>query len=68
MKRLYKSDNNKVFTGVLGGVGEFFDIDPTVIRLAYLLVAVITAIVPAFICYIVAIIIVPKRIPSPLNN
>lgn len=61
MKKLYKSNTNKVFAGVLGGVGEYFDIDATLIRLAYLLLAVITAIAPALICYIIAAIIVPNR-------
>ncbi len=68
MKKLYKSSTNKVFAGVLGGVGEYFDIDPTLIRLAYLLLAVITAIVPAFICYIVAAIVVPNKPPAILSN
>ena len=34
-KRLYKSDTNKVFAGVCGGIGEFFGVDPTWIRLAW---------------------------------
>lgn len=64
MKRLYKSDTNKVFAGVIGGVGEYFDMDPTLLRLAYLLLAVLTAFVPAVIGYIIAVIIVPKKLPA----
>lgn len=64
MKKLYKSDSNKIFAGVLGGVGEYFDMDPTLFRLAYLLLAVLTAFVPATIGYLIAILIVPKR-PAP---
>ena len=60
-KRLYKSNTNKVISGVIGGVGEYFDLDPTLLRLAYLLIAVATAIVPAIIAYIVASIIVPSK-------
>lgn len=60
-KRLYKSNDNKVFAGVIGGVGEYFDIDPTILRLAYILIAITTHIIPAIIAYIVACFIVPKK-------
>jgi phage shock protein C len=61
MKRLYKSHSNKVIAGVLGGVGEYFEVDPTVIRLGYLILAILTAFVPAIIAYLIAAFIVPKR-------
>jgi len=60
-KRLYKSDTDKVFAGVLGGVGEYFDIDPTILRLLYILIAVVTALVPAILGYIIAALIVPHK-------
>ncbi|OGI72119.1 PspC domain-containing protein [Candidatus Nomurabacteria bacterium RIFCSPHIGHO2_02_FULL_37_45] len=60
-KRLYKSDTNKVFAGVIGGIGEYFDIDPTLLRLAYILIAILTAFFPAVIGYLIACIVVPKR-------
>ena len=69
MKRLYKSDTNKVIAGVIGGVGEYFEMDPTLLRLAYLLLAVLTAFVPATIGYLIAVMIVPKRLPAlPSGN
>jgi len=37
MKQLYKSDTNKVIAGVIGGIGEYFEIDSAVLRLAYIL-------------------------------
>lgn len=61
MKKLYKSQDNKVLSGVMGGLGEYFDIDPVLLRLAYLLVMVLTGGVPAVIAYIIAAIIVPKK-------
>jgi phage shock protein C len=61
MKRLYKSDTNKVVAGVIGGIGEYFDIDPTLLRLAYLLLAILTAVVPAAIAYLVAVVVVPNK-------
>ena len=60
-KRLYKSETNKIFAGVIGGIGEYFDIDPTLLRLGYLLIASISAFIPAIIVYVIACFIVPKR-------
>ena len=34
-KTLYKSDQNKMVDGVCGGIGEYFGIDPTIIRLGW---------------------------------
>ena len=61
MKKLYKSENNKIFAGVLGGLGEYLDIDPTILRLSYILIALITAVFPAFISYLIAVMIVPQK-------
>lgn len=43
MKRLYRSNSNKMIAGVCGGIGEYFNIDPTLIRLAWVLVSIPTA-------------------------
>ena len=67
-KLLYKSKTNKVFAGVIGGLGEYFDIDPTLLRLAYLLVAILTAVFPAVIAYLVACIIVPSHPAGHLHS
>ena len=36
-KRLYKSETNKIFTGTCGGLGEYFNIDPTIVRLIFVI-------------------------------
>lgn len=60
-KRLYRSKTNRIFAGVCGGVGEFFDIDPTVIRLVWLLVVIFTGVFPGVIAYIIAVLVVPEE-------
>lgn len=65
MKKIYKSDTNKIFSGVIGGIGEYLDIDPTILRLVYILVAIMTGVFPAIIGYIVASLIVPKKPHTP---
>lgn len=60
-KRLYKSDDDKVMAGVIGGIGEYFDLDPTILRLLYILIAVLTGLVPAVLGYIIAALVVPHK-------
>ncbi|MFA5173031.1 MAG: PspC domain-containing protein [Candidatus Paceibacterota bacterium] len=61
MKNLYRSRDNKVFAGIFGGLGEYYDLDPTLLRLLWLFVLVITAFVPGIIAYIIAMFVVPKK-------
>ena len=57
-KRLVKSRTNRMLWGVCAGIGEYFGIDPTVIRiLAVLLGCTFTGIV----AYIVAAVIMPEQ-------
>ena len=58
-KRLYRSIRNKKIAGVCGGLGDYFDIDPTIIRLTWL--ALILAGGGGVLAYIIAWIIVPKE-------
>lgn len=58
-KRLYKSNRNKMIDGVCGGIAEYFDIDPTLVRLA---VVVLTCIgFSGILAYIIAAIIIPRN-------
>ena len=57
-KRLYRSRKNRMIAGVCGGLGEYFDIDPTIIRV----VAVILLLpggLPGFLPYIILWVVVP---------
>lgn len=60
-KTLYRSDTNKVFAGICGGLGEYADIDPVVIRLIWTIIVMITGFFPGVLAYIVAIFIVPRK-------
>jgi phage shock protein C len=65
-KRLYKSETNKVWCGVIGGVGEYFEIDPVLLRLGYILLTVSTGVFPGILGYIIACMIVPNK-PAELK-
>ncbi len=58
-KRLYRSRTDKKLTGLCGGIGHFLEIDPTLVRIAVVLLTVFTG-VPLLI-YVVLAAIVPKE-------
>lgn len=62
-KKLYRSRVNKVFAGVCGGLGEYFDVDPIFVRLMWLTIVLCTGVFPGVVVYILAIFVVP---PHPL--
>ena len=41
-KKLYRSNKEKLLAGVLGGFAEYFNTDPTIVRLLFILLAIIT--------------------------
>lgn len=58
-KRLYKSNINRVLCGVCGGIGEYFNIDPTIVRL--LMVLLVLGAGTGILAYIIAAIIMPEK-------
>ncbi len=58
---MWRSKDNIVIAGVFGGLGEYFNIDPVILRLLYVFLAVFTAFVPAVIVYFIAVLIIPKK-------
>ena len=61
LKKLCRSRNNCRLAGVLGGLGEYFEIDPTLMRLAYVVFTLTTGFFPGIIGYLLAIFIIPKE-------
>lgn len=60
-KKLYKSNTNKMIAGVCGGIGEYLNVDPTVIRLLAVFLAIGTFIFGGVAAYIIAAIIIPEN-------
>lgn len=58
-KKLYRSTNQKVFGGVCGGIAEYFDIDPVIVRILFVIAVFGWGV--SFLIYIIAMIIVPKN-------
>lgn len=60
MKKLHRSETNKVVSGVLGGFGEYFDIDPVLLRVVFILFVLVTGFFPGVFAYIISLFIIPK--------
>ena len=58
-KRLYRIEEGKMVAGVCGGVAEYFNIDPTVVRLGWALVSAFAG--AGIVAYIAAAIIMPVK-------
>ena len=61
-KKLYKSNTNKMLEGVCGGIAEYFGVDPTIVRLAWVVFCALGG--SGILAYIIAAIIIPS---APLN-
>jgi phage shock protein C len=66
LKRLYKSRTERMIDGVCGGVAKYFNVDPTLVRVAWVLMTLLGG--AGILLYIVSMIIIPKEpyfIPQP---
>lgn len=60
-KKLYRSTTDRVFAGICGGLGEYLNIDSTILRLVWTLIVIFTGLVPGVLVYLLAIFIIPQR-------
>jgi phage shock protein C len=58
-KRLYRSETNKMIGGVAGGLGDYFNIDPVLLRLLFVLVVLLGG--SGILAYLILWIVVPRR-------
>ncbi|NJE07873.1 PspC domain-containing protein [Thermococcus sp. M39] len=59
-KRLYRAKDERIFLGVLGGIAKYLDVDPTVVRIIYI-VLLFLAPVTAILLYFVLALIMPEE-------
>lgn len=60
-RRLTKSKNDRRICGVCGGIAEYIDVDPTVVRVMVAILAVCSAVIPVFFVYLLAAMIMPSN-------
>lgn len=59
MNKLTKSSYNRMIAGVCGGLADYFEMDPTLVRVGYVLLSFFTAAFPGLIVYIILAVIMP---------
>lgn len=57
--KLKKSSHNKMIAGVCGGIAEYFDIDPTIVRVAYVVLSLLSTGFPGLLIYIILAFVMP---------
>ena len=60
MKRLYRDRWNKKLGGVLGGLGQYLKVDPSLLRLIFVFVMCLTAFLPMLVVYLIAWLLMPE--------
>lgn len=60
-KKLYRSAKNRMLGGVCGGFADYFGMDPTIVRLIYLVLSFFTACFPGLILYILCLFVIPNE-------
>jgi phage shock protein C len=61
MKQLYRIPREGKLSGVCAGLAEYFDMDPTVMRLLLVVIALFTGFLPTMIAYAVVMFVVPVK-------
>lgn len=58
-KRLYRVEQGKMLCGVCGGIAEYFDLDPSVVRLGWIVFCALGG--SGVLAYIIAAIVIPTK-------
>ena len=65
-RRLTRSRRHKMIAGVCGGLADYFDLDPTVVRVAYVLLSIASVAFPGILAYIVLMFVMPPPDDTPV--
>ena len=60
-QKLTRSSTNKVIAGVCGGLADYFGLDPTVVRIGYVLLSILSAAFPGLLVYIILMLVLPEH-------
>ncbi len=61
MKKLYRSRTNRHLAGVCGGLGDYYNVDATIIRVALIVLILVTGVFPGVVAYLIAIFVIPSE-------
>jgi phage shock protein C len=58
-RKLMRSRTHKIIAGVCGGIAEYLDVDPTVVRVVYVAASIFSALFPGLLAYIILTFLMP---------
>lgn len=67
MKRLYRSTTDKKIAGVCGGIGEYFSVDATIIRVIFV-VLLLPGGLPGFLPYVILWFVIPRKDTTEIQD
>jgi phage shock protein C len=59
-KKLIRSRTNRMLLGVCGGLAEYLDLDPTVVRVLYVIISIVSVAFPGILAYVILALIMPN--------
>lgn len=59
-KRFTRSIHDRMIAGICGGIAEYFDVDATLVRVAFVLLSVLSAAFPGLLVYLILWLVVPE--------
>lgn len=60
-KRLYRSESDRMIAGVLGGLAAYLKIEPSLTRIGYVVMTMLTGFIPGIFFYVVMMLIIPEE-------
>ncbi|HET6569492.1 MAG TPA: PspC domain-containing protein [Rhodothermales bacterium] len=60
-RKLTRSRNERMIAGVCGGIADYFDVDPTLVRIAYVALSAISAAFPGILLYVILAVVIPEK-------
>jgi phage shock protein C len=60
-RRLKKSSTNRMFSGVCGGLAEYINMDPTLFRVLFVVVSIVSAAFPGILVYLILSFVMPEE-------
>jgi len=60
-KRLFRLKADRMLLGVCSGLGDYFNVDPTLIRLTWVFLSLVAGVIPGAVLYFLAAIIIPEE-------
>ncbi len=65
MKKIYRSRENRIVFGICGGIGEYYNIDPAITRIIFIILLFVTGLLPLILAYLISYFIIPD---NRMNN